>query len=103
MSDEELTEALARVEREHTFVGQSMDNPQARCTCGVEFRWPYGWAQFATHRAEVLAAFVRTREAEQWLAGYEKGNLDGYFGTTDERGKSPYADLDPYREQGGPR
>lgn len=41
---------------------------------------------------------LRQIKAEAWFAGYEKGNLDGYFGTSDERAKSPYADLDPYRE-----
>lgn len=46
-----------------------------------------------------LAARIRAEKAEAWFAGYDKGNLDGYFGTTDERSKSPYADLDPYRSQ----
>jgi hypothetical protein len=46
----------------------------------------------------VLAQHTRAREAAAWFEGYAKGNLDGYFGTRDERAKSPYADLDPYRE-----
>lgn len=50
---------------------------------------------------------MRRRLAKAWFAGYEKGNLDGYFGTRDERKASPYADLDPYAESdvcgvGGP-
>lgn len=54
------------------------------------------------HRDQVTC---RTEAGEQrqalaaaWYAGYSAGNLDGYFGTRDEREKSPYADLDPYRE-----
>ena len=45
------------------------------------------------------SAQAREREAAAWFDGYAKGDLDGYFGTRDERAKSPYADLDPYREQ----
>jgi hypothetical protein len=41
----------------------------------------------------------RAALAEAWFAGYDKGNLDGYFGTRDERKNSPYADLDPYRDE----
>lgn len=46
----------------------------------------------------VPADVLRERDAEAWFAGYDKGNLDGYFGTSSERVHSPYADLDPYRE-----
>jgi hypothetical protein len=42
-----------------------------------------------------LIAQVR---ANAWFAGYDKGNLDGYFGTSKERQNSPYAEFDPYRE-----
>ena len=42
---------------------------------------------------------ARQALAEAWFDGYSKGNLDGYFGTRDEREKSPYADLDPYRDE----
>lgn len=31
---------------------------------------------------------LRNRDAEKWDEGYGKGNLDGYFGTSDE--KNPY-------------
>jgi hypothetical protein len=48
---------------------------------------------------------LRRQLAQAWFDGYSKGNLDGYFGTSDERKASPYADLDPYRDcgAGGPR
>lgn len=44
-----------------------------------------------------LSDLRRRERAAGWYAGYSAGNLDGYFGTSDERAKSPYADLDPYR------
>jgi len=58
--------------------------------------------------AEYSSPDLRRRLAEAWFAGYDKGNLDGYFGTRDERKNSPYSDLDPYNESsvcgvGGPR
>jgi hypothetical protein len=46
-----------------------------------------------------LADHDRQTAATAWFAGYDKGNLDGYFGTSDERAKSPYSDLDPYSEE----
>lgn len=49
--------------------------------------------------SEWLADHDRQIAAAAWFAGYDKGNLDGYFGTSDERGKSPYADLDPYSQE----
>lgn len=48
--------------------------------------------------AEYTSPEMRRRLAEAWFDGYAKGNLDGYFGTRDERKASPYADLDPYAE-----
>lgn len=53
-------------------------------------------------RAENREAFDRMLEAERaeaWFAGYAKGNLDGYFGTREERERSPYAHLDPHRSE----
>lgn len=49
-------------------------------------------------RVIALPLLNRVR-AEAWFAGYDKGNLDGYFGTNKERVNSPYAEFDPYREQ----
>lgn len=46
-----------------------------------------------------LADHDRQIAAAAWFAGYDKGNLDGHFGTSDERTKSPYSDLDPYSEE----
>lgn len=64
------------------------------------------WGLSPTDRpALALAQHVaasRKEIAAAWFAGYDKGNLDGYFGTRTERDKSPYADLDPYREDAPP-
>lgn len=50
-------------------------------------------------RPDLVDAAHRRALAEAWFAGYDKGNLDGYFGSRDERKNSPYADLDPYNEE----
>lgn len=52
----------------------------------------------ASALSTALMPLVKRAQAEAWFAGYDKGNLDGYFGTRAERAKSPYADLDPYNE-----
>lgn len=61
--------------------------------------------RLTVHRDEVTcrseSGDARAAIAAAWFAGYSAGNLDGYFGTHDERNKSPYSDLDPYREQPG--
>lgn len=54
---------------------------------GVDF--DLAAAEFDRWLAEVKAA--------AWFDGYNRGNLDGYFGTNDERKNSPYAEHDPYR------
>lgn len=57
---------------------------------------------FVKALADALEAAEKERravKAEAWFAGYDKGNLDGYFGTRDGRRDSPYADLDPYRQE----
>lgn len=45
-----------------------------------------------THLAEVIKAsdWLRAEKAKAWDEGYAKGNLDGYYGTSDERKKNPY-------------
>jgi hypothetical protein len=48
---------------------------------------------------ETESGTQRAAVGRAWFEGYAAGNLDGYFGTRDERDKSPYADLDPHREQ----
>lgn len=59
--------------------------------------------RMTAHRDQVTcetdAGTARAAIGRAWFEGYSAGNLDGYFGTRDEREKSPYADLDPYREE----
>lgn len=71
--------------------------------CGkTPFEVPHA-DRMTVHRDQVTchteAGAARAALAQAWFDGYSKGNLDGYFGTSDERKASPYADLDPYREK----
>jgi len=64
-----------------------------------DFLQPEGFEIAESDRifAQRLTPILNRVRAEAWFAGYDKGNLDGYFGTNKERENSPYVEFDPYR------
>ena len=51
-------------------------------------------AVLTKRRGESQTAFtIRCIKAQAWDEGYAKGNLDGYFGSSDER--NPHGDATP--------